>query len=91
MDVKWGNAASLTSLPQAKAHAISLIHTAKAAGLPTRALITDMNQPLGLSAGNSVEVVETIQYLTGNPRVPRLHAVVLALGIDMLLLGEIGA
>ncbi len=89
MDVKWGNAALMKQLPQAKALAISLIHTAKAAGLPTRALITDMNQPLGLSAGNSVEIIETIQYLTGNPRDPRLHAVVLALGIDMLLLGKL--
>ncbi|MBL0338139.1 MAG: thymidine phosphorylase [Rhodospirillaceae bacterium] len=89
MDVKWGNAAFMADASSAKTLAISLIRTAKAAGLPTRALITDMNQPLGLSAGNSVEMIETIQYLTGNPRDPRLHAVVLALGIDMLLLGKL--
>lgn len=91
MDVKWGNAALMKQLPQAKALALSLIRTAKAAGLPTRALITDMNQPLGLSAGNSIEVIETIQYLTQDQRDSRLHEVVLALGAEMLLIGKLAS
>ena len=62
---------------------------AEGAGLPCVALITDMNQVLGRSAGNALEVVETIAYLTGEARDARLHEVVMALGAEMLVLGRL--
>ena len=60
---------------------------AEGAGLPCVALITDMNQVLGSSAGNALEVGEAIAYLTGEARDARLHEVVMALGAEMLVLG----
>ncbi|MBL8686052.1 MAG: thymidine phosphorylase [Alphaproteobacteria bacterium] len=89
MDVKWGNAAFMNKYDRAKELALNLIRTAKAAGLPTRALLTDMNQPLGATAGNSLEIAETIAYLSGAYRDQRLHEVVISLGAHMLLLGKL--
>jgi hypothetical protein len=60
---------------------------ATGAGLPARALITDMDQVLGHTAGNALEVQEAIDFLTGAVREPRLLEVTLALGEQMLHLG----
>ncbi|MBV9244617.1 MAG: thymidine phosphorylase, partial [Methylobacteriaceae bacterium] len=57
------------------------------AGLPTTALITDMDQPLASAAGNAVEVQNAVDFLTGEHRDPRLLEVVVALGSEMLLIG----
>ncbi len=91
MDVKVGNGAFMESLDQARRLARSLADTAKAAGLPLTALITDMNQPLGWSAGNALEVAEALDFLTGAPREPRLEAVTLALCAEALLLSGLCA
>jgi len=66
--------------------ASNLIEVAGLAGLPCRALITDMNQPLARSAGNALEVMEAIEYLRGGYRQPRLEEVILALSSELLLL-----
>ena len=87
MDVKLGNGAFCTELDPARALAAMLVDVAQAAGLPTRALITDMNQVLGSTAGNALEVQEAIDFLTGTQREPRLSAVTLALAAEMLQLG----
>src|SRR5688572_21445272 len=63
MDVKVGSGAFMVSMEQATALARSIIGTAGSAGLETRALITDMNETLGLSAGNAVEIRESVAYL----------------------------
>jgi thymidine phosphorylase len=86
MDVKVGNGAFMESLESARELARSLAATAKAAGLPLAALITDMNQPLGWTAGNAVEVAEAMDFLTGAPRERRLEEVTLALCAEALLL-----
>jgi thymidine phosphorylase len=52
--------------------------------LPTRALVTDMNQVLGLTAGNALEVHEAIEFLAGTRREPRLLELTLALAAQML-------
>jgi thymidine phosphorylase len=57
---------------------------AAGAGLPTRALITDMDQVLGTTAGNALEMREAIDFLTGRQREPRLLAVTLALAAQMM-------
>jgi thymidine phosphorylase len=66
MDVKVGNGAVTPSREQARALAASLVRVARAAGLPTVALITDMNQVLGSTAGNALEVAEALAFLTGD-------------------------
>jgi thymidine phosphorylase len=84
MDVKVGNGAFCTTMPRARELADSLVQVAAGAGLPTRALITDMNQVLGGTAGNALEVREAIDFLTGKLREPRLLALTLALAAQML-------
>ncbi|MFN3674128.1 MAG: thymidine phosphorylase, partial [Bosea sp. (in: a-proteobacteria)] len=47
----------------------------------------DMNEPLASVAGNAIEVAYALDHLTGKRREPRFHAVTVALGAEMLLLG----
>lgn len=85
MDVKVGNGAMMTDLENAQALADSITSVANGAGVKTEAIITDMNQVLGVSAGNAVEMYETVKYLTGKQREPRLHQVVQSLATAMLV------
>lgn len=90
MDVKCGNGAFADSPEMARELAESIVHVANGAGVPTTALITDMNQVLGHHVGNAVEMIETIDYLTRpEAREPRLHEVVIDLAAEMLLLGKL--
>lgn len=85
LDVKCGSGAFMQSLPQAKELAQSLCDVANGAGLPTRAVITDMDQPLASAAGNALEMRNAIDYLTGSKRDPRLDVVVKGLCTEALL------
>jgi thymidine phosphorylase len=87
MDVKFGSGAFMSQAADAKALAESLVLVANGAGLPTSALLTDMNEPLASAAGNAVEVAYTVDYLTGKRRDPRFHEVTVALSAEMLVLG----
>jgi len=91
MDVKVGNGAMMTSLEDAKALADSISSVANGAGVKTQAIITDMNQVLGTSAGNAVEMYETAKYLTGKQREPRLHKVVKSLASAMLVNSDLAS
>ena len=64
-DVKCGRAAFMTDIEKARALAHTLIGTGRALGRKTGALITDMDQPLGRTAGNAVEVAEAVETLKG--------------------------
>jgi len=86
LDVKWGNGAFMATLDEARALAASLVTVANGAGLPTRALVTDMNQPLAPAAGNALEVAHAVDFLTRKRRDPRAEAVTVALGAEMLTL-----
>lgn len=87
MDVTFGNGAFMNELDQAEELAHSIVSVASGAGLVTTALLTDMNQVLGTTAGNALEVRETIDWLVGSSDDPRLTEVVLALGAEMLVRG----
>ncbi len=89
MDVKFGTGAFMSTVEEAKTLATSIIGTGGASGLKTHALITDMNENLGLTAGNAVEVRESVHYLTGETREARLDEVTLGLVAEMLLIGGI--
>ncbi|WP_263263454.1 thymidine phosphorylase [Pseudomonas sp. RIT-PI-S] len=86
MDVKTGNGAFMPSAAQAQALAQSIVDVAKGAGVQTRALVTDMNQPLARSAGNALEVAEAVALLQGEVRSERLWQVTLALAEQALLM-----
>jgi thymidine phosphorylase len=60
------------------------VEVAGGAGLPTVALLTDMDEVLGTTAGNAVEVREALDYLTGAAREPRLHVGTIALAASLL-------
>jgi thymidine phosphorylase len=87
MDVKVGNGAFANELPMAQALARSIVNVAEGAGLPTRALITDMNEVLGSSCGNALEVHEALAFLRGDEREPRLLEVTRKLCAELLLIG----
>ena len=88
MDVKTGSGAFAASLGMAEDLATSIVAVANGAGLKTSALITDMNQVLGTTVGNGLEVREAVEFLTGR-RDPRLEECVLALAGEMLHLGSL--
>jgi len=87
LDIKTGNGAFMCERNSSRDLAANLIEVSEMAGLPCRALITDMNQPLASNAGNALEMLETIEFLTGGKRQPRLEEVILSLSSEMLLLG----
>ena len=91
MDVKTGNGAFMAEAEEARRLAQSIVGVANGAGLVTSALITDMNQVLGRSAGNTLEVRECLDFLTGQARDPRLAEVTLALSAELLTLGGLAA
>jgi thymidine phosphorylase len=89
MDIKVGNGAMMPDLAEAQALAQSITSVATNAGVNTQAIITDMNQVLGSTAGNALEMYETVKYLTGKLREPRLHEVVVTLAKAMLINSKI--
>lgn len=91
LDVKTGSGAFMADAGAAQALAAELVQVATAAGLPARALVTDMGQVLGHSAGHALEVAECLAVLRGEPAQPRLLAVTLALCAELLQLGGVAA
>ena len=85
LDVKTGSGAFMPTFEASQALAQSLVQVANGAGLPTSALITDMNEPLADCAGNAVEVRNAVDFLTGAKRQARLAEVVLNFAAHMLV------
>ncbi|HYZ80728.1 MAG TPA: thymidine phosphorylase, partial [Solirubrobacteraceae bacterium] len=89
MDVKVGSGAFLPDVDSARELARAIIEVARGNGLPASALLTDMDQVLGRSAGNAVEVREAVEHLTGGARDDRLVEVTVALSAELLVLGGV--
>ncbi len=86
MDVKFGNGAFMTSPEAARELGSNIVSVAREAGLAATALLTDMNQVLGRTAGNALEVMEAIRMLTGSATAdPRLAEVTLELASRLLV------
>ena len=85
MDVKFGSGAFMRDVDRARELARHLVDTATASGLGVRALLTDMDEPLGTTAGHWLELREIHDYLSGIHREARLHEVVMALAAEMLV------
>ena len=66
LDVKTGSGAFMKSEADSRALAEAMVDIGKRAGKRVRALITDMDRPLGRAIGNSLEVIEAIETLKGN-------------------------
>ncbi|MET4431821.1 MULTISPECIES: thymidine phosphorylase [unclassified Mycolicibacterium] len=65
LDSKVGRGAFLKTEAQSRELARTMVDLGAAYGVPTRALLTDMNRPLGLAVGNAIEVAESIDVLAG--------------------------
>jgi thymidine phosphorylase len=89
MDIKTGNGAFAATPEMARELAESITSVANGAGLHCTALITDMDQVLGTSAGNALEIRETIDHLTGYTQDPRLHDVTMTLCAELLVTGKL--
>ena len=88
LDVKVGRGAFMKRLADAQALARSIVDVGAAAGLPTTAVLTRMDAPLGRAVGNALETAEAIELLHG--RAPEdLLACTLTLGVEMLLAAKV--
>ena len=65
LDVKTGNGAFMSDPEKAKELASAMVELGKRAGVTTRALVTAMDVPLGNTAGNALEVRESVEVLAG--------------------------
>jgi thymidine phosphorylase len=65
LDVKVGTGAFMKDLDRARELASTMVALGTDAGVRTTALLTDMSTPLGLTAGNAIEVAESVEVLAG--------------------------
>ena len=91
LDVKTGSGAFMAERDAAGRLARSIVEVADGAGLACSALVTDMNQVLGWTAGNALEVREAVDFLRGEGRERRLLEIVTALSAELLRLGGLAA
>ena len=68
LDVKYGSGAFMKTPEDAEILARLMVEVGKSAGKKTRAVITDMNAPLGSAVGNALEITEVIRMLRGEVR-----------------------
>ncbi len=66
MDIKWGSGAFMKQRSKALELANRIVAVARQLGTPTRAILTDMNQPIGRMIGNACEVDESLDILEGH-------------------------
>jgi thymidine phosphorylase len=83
LDVKVGTGAFMKSLDQARELARTMVDLGTAHGVRTVALLTEMSTPLGLTAGNALEVAESVEVLAGGGP-PDVVGLTLALAREML-------
>jgi thymidine phosphorylase len=83
LDVKVGSGAFMKTLDAARDLAQTMVDVGGAEGVTTVALLTDMSVPLGLTAGNALEVAESIEVLAGGGP-PDVVALTIALAREMI-------
>ncbi len=87
LDVKYGNGAFMETFEEAENLANLMVDIGKNAERNIVALISDMNNPLGMAIGNTIEVIEAIDILNGK-YVPRLSELCKQLVSELLLISN---
>lgn len=88
LDVKVGSGAFMADMEEARRLARTMVGIGDSHGVEVRALITDMDQPLGAMVGNSNEIAESIDVLEGHGP-PDLTEITVALAVEMLRVADI--
>ena len=83
IDVKWGNGSFLRDLEQAKQLARTITRVARVMKRRCVALVTDINQPLGNSVGEGLEILEVIKFLKGEGE-EDMNDLVFRLGMEIV-------
>ena len=86
LDVKVGNGSFNSNIDISRALSHSLVNVAKGAGLQCEAIITDMNQVLGKSAGHTLEMLECINYIKNESKDSRLENITNKLISSLLMM-----
>ena len=86
MDIKTGSGAFMKDFSQAQLLAQAIVDVSN---VKTTAIITDMSQVIGYTAGNALEMSETIEYLTLKKQEPVLHELIITLCSEMLIQGHL--
>ena len=89
LDVKCGNGAFMKDIKSAELLAKTLIEIGKRANKKMRAVITDMNEPLGFTVGNRLEVEEAVAFLKAELQETGLKRVVISLCTEMYKLSDV--
>lgn len=88
LDVKCGTGAFMKDVDSAKELADTMIQIAELDDRDCTAVISDMNQPLGYTVGNLLEVIEAVQFLAGKVRNPRLYELIKELCKNIYILSD---
>ena len=88
LDVKVGNGSFNSTIDIARDLSHSLVKVAKGAGLQCEAIITDMNQVLGKSAGHILEMSECIDFLKNQEKESRLEIITYELVASILMMSQ---
>ncbi|MEE8808042.1 MAG: thymidine phosphorylase [Lactimicrobium sp.] len=90
LDVKTGSGAFMRTKEEAFRLAKTMVNIGSLLHREVRALVTDMNQPLGNAVGNALEVQEAVELLSGKiPSSDPLYEVCMLLGVQMLMMGKL--
>lgn len=87
LDVKVGSGAFMKNIKDAEKLAALMVHTAEKAGRKCRAVLTDMNIPLGCNVGNALEVIEALEILKNKSK-GQLYRLCMELAANMIMLAK---
>lgn len=88
-DVKCGEAAFMTKPHDAIELAEALVNISQQFGRRARAIVSDMNEPLGRSIGTGLEIIEAREFLRGEVQIPRVKTLCLQIADAMLTLAGV--